>query len=290
MRARRVSSRWVVMVWAAVACDVRTEPRPAASCPPCECKCNCDEAKAAGTAAGTGPVQPVPPGQPAPGGQPANPTYSPQMAEIGELVASATRKMNFDDGKGCLADLDRVAAIDPKFDARLAVTRGMCEMLIGRCQEGKQRIARWYQEETNMHPERAMATAETMGSMRCRGGDSSDRDRLLRAYFELSDGAYMNKKTPADCKASLDVARALIPKVKPIGPEDSQVRDSPRALFHTAATCFGRAGDCKAAMAVYREFYPDLSNVDAATREKLIRDSFDSSIAHCAAKPADKPK
>src|SRR5690606_24992822 len=180
-----------------------------------------------------------------------------QAAELGELVASATRKMNFDDGKGCLADLDQVAAIDPKFDARLAVTRGMCEMLVGRCQEGKQRVARWYQEETNMHPERAMITAGSSASMRCRDGDSSDRDRLLRAYFELSDGAYMNKKTARDCKAALDVARALIPKVKPQGPDDAQIASSPQALFHTAATCFGRAGDCKTARAVYRELYPD---------------------------------
>lgn len=177
---------------------------------------------------------------------------TPAAAEIGELVASATRKMNFDDGAGCLVDLDQIHALDPKFDARLAVTRGMCEMLVGRCQEGKQRVARWYQDETNMHPDRAMTTAESLASMRCREGDSSDRDRLLRAYFDLSDGAYMNKKTVANCKAALDVARALIPKVKPQGPEDSQIRDTPKALFHTAATCFGRAGDCKTAMAVYR--------------------------------------
>lgn len=270
------------MVWAAVACDVRPETRAEVKCPPCACKCDCEDP----AASGAGPVRPPQPGQASPPVQ-ANPSQAfAQAAELGELVASATRKMNFDDGKGCLADLDRVAALDPKFDARLAVTRGMCEMLVGRCQEGKQRVARWYQEETNMHPERAAVTAEQIGSMRCHGGDSSDRDRLLRAYFELSDGAYMNKKTVAECKASLDEARALIPKVKPQGPEDSQIRDTPRALFHTAATCFGRAGDCKTAMAVYRELYPDLSSVpDPAARERIIRDSFDSSIIHCAAKP-----
>ncbi|MFZ6181102.1 hypothetical protein [Nannocystis pusilla] len=277
MRVRR-SSWWLVsLVWSSVGCDVR--PTHAEDkCPPCECKCNCEDKPAAG------PVQATGPG-PAPVQADPQAGYTPQTAEIGELVASATRKMNFDDGKGCLADLDKIHALDAKFDARLAVTRGMCEMLVGRCQEGKQRIARWYQEETNMHPERATTTAESLASMRCREGDSTDRDRLLRAYFDLSDGAYMNKKTVANCKAALDVARALIPKVKPQGPEDSQIRDSPRALFHTAATCFGRAGDCKTALAVYREFYPSLDTVkDQATRDKIVQDSFDSSIAHCAPK------
>lgn len=285
MRMRRSSGWLAVVLWSSVACDVRPS-HAEDKCPACECKCNCEEKLGA-----TGPVQATTPeptkpptkADPDPQAQPG--PFSPGMAEIGELVATATRKMNFDDGKGCLADLDKIHALDPKFDARLAVTRGMCEMLVGRCQEGKQRIARWYQDETNMHPERAAATAESLASMRCRDGDSTDRDRLLRAYFELSDGAYMNKKSVANCKAALDVARALIPKVKPLGPEDSQVRDSPKALFHTAATCFGRAGDCKTALAVYREFYPDISSVkDVAMREKMMIDSFESSIIHCGPK------
>lgn len=270
MRARRW---WVICgVWGAVACGVRPETRGEATCPPCECKCECEAEVAAA------------PGQ-------LDPLQQASQAEIGELVASATRKMNFDDGAGCLADLDRVAAIDPKAEARLAVTRGMCEMLVGRCQEGKQRVARWYQDETNMHPERAATTAEQIAAMRCRGGDSSDRDRLLRAYFELSDGAYMNKKTAAECQAALDVARALIPKVQPNGPDDSQIRDTPRALFHSAATCFGRAGDCQTALKVFRELNPDLSGVsDPATREKIVRESFDASIVHCAADAAGKSR
>lgn len=289
MRGRRGLGWMGLWLWGLVACDVRPETRGQARCPPCECSCNCDEAKSAAPAgaatrpsSSTGPAVPSPPAPPGPQLQ--------QAADIGELVAAATRKMHFDDGKGCLADLDKIAAIDPKFDARLAVTRGMCEMRAGRCQDGKQRIARWYQDETNMHPERAAFTAESIASMHCRGGDSSDRDRLLRAYYELSDGAYMNKKTVAECSEALATARALIPKVKPTGPEDSQIKSSPQALFHTAATCIGRAGDCKRAFAVYRELYPDLSSVpDVAMREKIIRDSFDSSIVHCAPRPAGSP-
>lgn len=252
------------LVLLVLACDTRPPQAVEASCPPCECACKCDEA--------------------APVARTPAPTPSPlAAADLGELVAAAARKTNFGDGAGCLADLDRVAALDPKLDARLAVSRGQCEMLVGRCQQGKQRVARWYQEETNMHPERAMAVAESLAAMRCREGDSSDRDRLLRAFFDLSDGAYMNKKTPAECQAALAVARALIPRVKPQGPEDAQISGGAQALFHTAAACLGRAGDCQAAYAAYRELYPDLSAIkDPAAREQVIRESFASTNQHCA--------
>lgn len=256
------------------ACDVREPPQPAASCPPCECQCKGDEPARASA--------PQAPTRSDPNAPLAGPTADPRAQEVADLVASAARKTNFNDGKGCLADLDRVAALDPKMDARLAVSRGQCEMLVGLCQQGKERVARWYREENNMHPERAAVVAEQLGSMRCRDGDSTDRDRLLRAFYDLSDGAYMNKKTPAECQASIAVARALIPKVKPLGPEDGQISGGAQALFHTAATCLGRAGDCKGAYATYREFYPALPSVqDAATREKIVRDSFESSIQHC---------
>lgn len=258
----------LVTILAALGCDARSPQSAEPSCPPCECACSCADA----------------PGQPTQAPVQVQVVQAPaQPAELGELVASAARKMNFGDGAGCLADLDRVAAIDPGLDARMAVSRGQCEMLVGRCQQGKQRVARWYQEETNMHPERAMAVAESLASMRCREGDSSDRDRLLRAFFDLSDGAYMNKKTSAECLAAVAVARALVPKVRPQGPEDTSISGGAQALFHTASACLGRAGDCKAALAVFREFYPDMSAVtDPAAREKLIRESFASTNVHCA--------
>ncbi|MBA3550529.1 MAG: hypothetical protein H0T76_28980 [Nannocystis sp.] len=274
---------WLCACLGLVTCDTRPAQRAEPSCPPCDCECKgAPPQQSVAT-----PVQPVatPVQQIRPEDRVAAPLAG-ESAEIGELVASATRKTNFNDGAGCLRDLDRVAQLDPKLDARLAVSRGQCEMLAGRCQEGKQRVARWYETETNMHPERAMVVAESLGSMRCRDGNSSERDQLLRAYFELSDGAYVNKKTPAECAAAIGVARKLIPRVKPQGPEDGQISGGAQALFHTAATCLGRAGDCKAAYATYSELYPAMPTVnDPAMREKIMRDSFASSIVHCKKSP-----
>ena len=292
MRARRGGGDWktglvaFVGLTAAAACDVRPQS-PAANCPPCECKCNCESTAPAlavasgpvsGPAIATGPVQPVQPVQP-------------MTADVGELVTAATRKLMHDDGAGCLADLDRVAAIDPKLDVRLAATRGQCEMLIGQCQVGKERIARWYETDAGMQPERAMITAEQIGSMRCREGDSSERDRLLRAYFDLSDGAYMNKRSSEFCKTALATARELIPRVKPRAPDDGQITGGAQALFHTAASCFARAGDCKQAWATYSALFPQTATTPeaAAMMPQIIRESYDSSILFCGAKQRDAP-
>jgi hypothetical protein len=271
----RARVAWLCACLGLVHCDTRPAPRAEPTCPPCNCECSGEAASK--------PVQPVQQGTPIQAVQPVDQAaQGAQSAEVGELVASATRKTNFGDGVGCLHDLDRVAQLDPKLDARMAVSRGQCEMLVGRCQEGKQRVAKWYETETNMHPERAMVTAEALGGMRCRGGNSSERDQLLRAYFELSDGAYVNKKTVAECFASIATARTLIPRVKPQGPEDGQIAGGAQALFHTAATCLGRAGDCKAAFKIYGELYPAMPTVtDAAVREKIVRDSFNTSVVHC---------
>lgn len=272
---RATFGRWAVGVGVAgvlvgVACDRRA--RTEQECPACECKCNCEPVAATPVAVTAAPEVAKPAPQP----------------DIGELAISAARKMNHDDGAGCLLDLDRIDAIDPKQGAHQIAIRGQCEMLIGRCQEGKLRLARYYQEQTNMHPDRALVTAEAIASMRCRGGDSSDRDRLMRAFFQLSDGAYMNKTTPEACKAALLEARRLIPVVKTRSPDDTQISGGAQALFHTAASCLARAGDCDAAWATYRELFPQVTTPQtpeaAAMMPGIIRESYDSSILFCGAK------
>jgi hypothetical protein len=161
-------------------------------------------------------------------------------------------------------------------------------MLVGRCQEGKARVAAWYEDETNLTPERAAAMAETLGSMRCRGGNASERDRLLAALFDLSDGAYMNKRDSAYCKQRVATIRQLAPRVPPRDVDDTQLSGGVQALFHTAAACYARAGDCKEAYRIYRELFPagNLSAIgDAAAREKVVREAFESSIERCRPRP-----
>ncbi len=256
------------------------------------------------SAATVGPTQPGWPGQPVnsstPTGQPTQPGTQPTQpvqpgtqpgapppylgGQLSELVASANRKMMHDDGKGCLADLDKVTALDPSLAKSLLIQRAQCEMLIGHCQAGKKVIADYYVREMNMSPDRAEQMAESMGSMRCRGGDMTHRDRLLAALFDLSDGAYMNTRSAKFCLDRIELISKLVPKVKPRDALDSQVISGPTAMFHTGAACLAKAGDCQAAYRVYDQYFPPEAKknlTDPATRNKIIGDSFRSSIVLC---------
>jgi len=245
------------------ACDSGTggvAPSAALVCPPSECRVSDLPAEKEGRGA---PLAPA--------------------TDVGALVASANRKLMRDDGAGCLEDLDEVRKSDPKMDARLAGTRGQCEMLVGRCRAGKQRIAHWYEVEIAMTPERAAAAAEQLGAMRCREGDSTDRDALLRAHFELSIGGY-EKHSPEWCGQRVTRIRELLPKVAPKDAMDGQIRSAGHGLFHTAAACYAHAGDCEGAYVAYRDLFPAAALAaieDAEAREEMVSDSFERFFAQC---------
>jgi hypothetical protein len=252
---RRVALAAMLPVLLASGC--RKCPQPEVACPPCECTCACE---------------------------PAAVERDERNERIGELVASASRKMMHEDGAGCLADLDRVEAISEGLHERLAVTRGQCEMLTGRCAEGKARIQAWYERELALTPGRAAKTAEALASMRCRGGSSTRRDRLLVALQDLADGAYVNKRSAAFCLERIAVVDELGPKVKPRDAEDTSVTGGIRALFYTGAMCLARAEECERAYEIFRRGFAN-AGLDAlsteADREKVIRDSFSASIPLC---------
>lgn len=222
--------------------------------------------------------EPDPPGRtPAP---PPDLAPSTPLGEVAVIAQAASRKMMHDDGKGCLAELDRLEQLDAKLASTLVSIRAQCDMLVGRCQAGKRALVDYYVREMNMSPEIARTSVESIASMRCRGGDETDRDRLLRALRELMDGAYMN--TRSDCAANIARVKQLLPGVPPTSVDDSQVTSAPKALFHTGAACLARAGDCKAAFAVYRDEFPTpMSQLSAKDRRSVIEKSFRSSIERC---------
>jgi hypothetical protein len=188
------------------------------------------------------------------------------------------------DGPGCLAELDALARFDAKLEARFAMIRGQCEMLAGRCQEGKKRVADYYVTETAFSRELAERSAESLAGMRCRGGDSTPRDELLRALWELQDGAYMSPKAPEGCRASLEAARRLLPQVTPREHDDAQLTGGAQALFFMAAQCFAKAGDCQSAWLAYRDLFPakNLESIaDPKLREQTVRRAFDASVERC---------
>lgn len=249
-----------------------SKPPPQAKCPPCECKCD--------PAAPDGPVAAGPTTV-------AGPPTTALNEEIAELYASASRKMNFRDGAGCLADLDRLAVLAPKLTRTSAVyLRGTCEMQIGQCQAGKQRLFDYFRGETNMHPDRANAAVESMAAMYCSGGDSSERDRLLGALQELAIASYSETRTPAQCAATIRTIQELAPRVKPRDVDDHQVANAGKTLYATAPNCYARAGDCAAAWRSFRELWPpeNLKDLDAKKREEVLGQTFDAMVQRCKGK------
>jgi hypothetical protein len=261
-----------------IACDRQEGAGKAGPCPPCECVCDCaGQGTESDTEADPGTAR-TDVGRKGDVGSNATPS------ELSELVVAANRKMMHGDGPGCLADLDRVKEFDPGLEGHLTVTRGQCEMAAGDCQKGKERIIEWYMREQAFTREFAERTVEAIASMRCRGGDASERDRLLAALFDLSDGAYMNKRDSKFCRDRVAIVEDLGPKVKPRDAMDTQVTGGIQALFHTSAMCFARAEDCSTAYAYYRRLFPReaLDAIqDLKLRESTVRDSFDSTIVLC---------
>jgi hypothetical protein len=276
IRRRRAAASWVGVV-ACTAClgwlgGCSGAARPCAPCaaspaPPCVCNC---------AGGGTAPVAG------------AAGAAAAQGEDLGDLTEAASRKMMHDDGAGCLADIARIEQRDPKYARRLVVLRAQCEMLTGRCQGGKERVSTWYREQNNMSQQRADAFAEALGSMHCRGGDSTPRDELLHGLYDLNQGAYLEDRDAAYCRDRLSIVQRNAPLVKSRGPDDTQVNSLHRSLYNTAAACFARAGDCASAWTVYRDNFPaegpGWAKTDPKTKETIIKSTFESSIARCKGK------
>lgn len=240
--------------------DAQAPPPPAPACP-CACP------------AGPTPVA---------GGAPAPLAAGPEDAQ--GLISSASRKANHGDGLGCLQDLDRLLAADARHAEQQTILRAQCEMLSGRCLEGKQRIDAWSAYQLNTPAEQRLRFVEAMAGMYCRGGNMTDRDRLLAAHHQLTQGAYITQLSVAECRAAYQTVRSLTSKVPPRSADDDLVSTRAKSVYHTAANCFARAGDCSAARRAFDESFPQesLANVkDAKLRQQVSDEVFKSVARRC---------
>lgn len=212
-----------------------------------------------------------------------------RVIEAGEWIDSASKKLNKDDGAGCLADLDRAKALDPKTEARASATRAMCEMAAGKCQAGKQRAEAFYRENTRLAPEMVAKTVEGMASMYCRQGDMTPRDQVLQAVFDLSQGAYMATKDVQFCSTRIATIRKLAPTVTPIDDRDEQIKNAMTVACTAGPTCLGRARDCAAAWKAFSQadcvIMQNIAKVpDPVERKKAQVQAFESIVADCKGK------
>ncbi len=203
---------------------------------------------------------------------------------------SAATKMNARDGKGCLAELAQHDRLNPKYKSTdpksgNGYRRARCLMLAGKCEAGKQ-LNRKTAEAlagTQLSPEQIDRGVEGEASRWCQG-KMSERDQLLKAYQSLSQGAYMGKKTPAFCKDAYKTAKRLMKKVKPKNDDDTQIVQTPKSLYSTAANCAAKAGDCKLAWKIFVDLYParSLAGIkDQKGKEAQMRATFKTLVKTC---------
>ena len=208
-------------------------------------------------------------------------------------LETATQKMNARDGKGCLAELDQADKADAKHKSTDAkgynsMIRSQCLMLSGKCDAGKDLMRKSWENmhAATMSPEQIDKSVEALMGLWCQG-KMSPRDAVLHALMQLQMGAYQKKETVDVCRKHYETVRKLKGQVKPKDDEDSQIINVDRVLFNSAATCIARAGDCKQAYDVWIESNPfkdAYKGVDEATKQKQLRDNFESSVPKCKAK------
>jgi hypothetical protein len=213
-----------------------------------------------------------------------------------EHADAARMKASSRDGKGCLAELDEHDKLDPRpegmsttLGSAWSSIRGQCLMLAGQCQAGKIMFRKSMEKNAgaNMGPEQLDRTADAFASMNCQGGSMSPRDQLLKALFDLNQGAYMQKKTTAACDAAYQTAKRLVPTVKPNDDDDTQVKQAGAALRTTGPTCFAKAGDCDSAWSAWKEAWkldPNLSPQSRNLNDDALRRGFEAVVSKCKGK------
>ena len=213
--------------------------------------------------------------------------------KAGEHFESARSKFKARDGKGCLAELAAHDRLNPKAKSTTASSgyphylRAQCVMLSGQCAAGKAMARKGLEkmQGKDQSPEQRDKHVEALVSMYCQG-KMSDRDTLLKANQNLTQGAFITKKSSAFCRDNYRTAKLLLSRVKPKNEDDTVVKNLPRSLYHMGAACAARAGDCKLAWELYKDGYPKkaLERLKGDQKEKAMRNSFNGSVKRCAKK------
>lgn len=242
----------------------------------CDCTCPSNAASTVGSASASTSSAPV---------------ASVASADAAEALEVAQEKFAAGDGKGCLAALDAfdVTSKHPSTNpiSNSATLRAQCTIAAGECQKGKALLAKTYEARPAMfpNPEQREKFVETMIYTTCHNSaDLTPRERLLQAYYDLQQGAYVTNKTVSECQNAYATAKTLAPTVSPKNDDDTQIKDMPKALYHVAANCFARAGDCPGAKKAFDDSYPKatLAGVkDPKAQHDVMKQSFESTVPKC---------
>lgn len=210
---------------------------------------------AEGTTAGT-------PTGPAQGGRDA------AADEAGELGLAASKKQQAGDGPGCLATLDRMA---PQFQDHYNSIRAMCELLSGKCDEGRkhwrasmaaQDTAREMKDwDLDLKVEKYVSgyeackpksDAHVYATIICKYADGSNACKAAKRAMAVRDAT--EAKQYPQCVAAgqeLTTLYAQIENDKPLGRD---VKSETIRAIQAAGVCAAKAGRCPDAKALFQKY------------------------------------
>jgi hypothetical protein len=156
-------------------------------------------------------------------------------------------------------------------------------MLSGSCTTGKVTYRKALEKSAGatLGPEQLDKAADGFASLNCQGGTMTPRDQLLGAMQLLQQGAFLQKKTSADCASAFQTAMRLVSKVQPNDDDDTQVKQSGHTIRRTGPECFAKAGDCDAAWSAYKDAWRLTPNAGMKTDDVSLRRGFDSIVKKC---------
>ncbi len=129
------------------------------------------------------------------------------------LIQSAMRKMQLKDGAGCLADLNRLDSGGGTMPSQnMDMVRAECEMLVGRCDDGRRRYRAWLERSSpGLTPEQLDSSVQLNAVTYCQGKEKTPIERVEAAHRDLIDALY--KSDRARCAEDGKVFLEQCPKI-----------------------------------------------------------------------------
>lgn len=201
---------------------------------------------------------------------------------VAELYNSALRKTAAGDGKGCLADLDRVRTLDADMDDSNGATRAQCEMLAGRCKEGMKRYRKWMQQGpsgASFSPSDLDTSTTNVAVKYCPMEQLTGQAKAVRLTQDIEAA----KRQPDEGRCAR-LGSQLVPLVPAMKRRD-KVEDGQQAMavgaIRTAALCADEIKKCKDALKLMKAYVDTNPGIEAKDRAAML-DSANRSLSNCA--------
>lgn len=179
-------------------------------------------------------------------------------------------------GRQCLAALDEADVLDPASQELMDFTRAGCEMLSGRCEQGKQRMRKYLKATEQVSPQQSELAVGSTAHMYCSADSGTVMQRFRRIDAQVRT-AYLAGHVDR-CQQLHSNLQSLLPKLQKVAkpPSRSQIFSA----LKISAECLAQNGRCQQGYLLYERahlYYWDSQMAKVAhlvSMNKAFRQSF----------------